>query len=284
MKLTNIDIDLLRALVFVSNAKGFTKAAEKLFRTQSAISLQIKKLENITNTKLLERGKEIRLTPAGLKVYEYALKILTLNDDLINTLSFDSVLYEYKIGLPEYPNSTLLKTIIKSTLHSKKPCVFSSHSSTHSCNLIEQHLLDIAFILQTELTDGVKLAASPLSWVAASGSDIYQKNCLALVLPPEGSFVRLLAQKTLNDHARPSIVVCSAAEFVTLNTFISANIGIGVMPSHAIPNGCCIVTDEHLPRLPDTHLFIKLPTHANAYTKQLASKILEACDKQTVFM
>ena len=69
MELINVDVDLLRALMVVAETKNFTTAAERLFRTQSAISLQIRKLEGIAGQPLLDRGKQIRLTTAGYLFY-----------------------------------------------------------------------------------------------------------------------------------------------------------------------------------------------------------------------
>lgn len=274
MKLINIDIDLLRALVFVSNAQGFTKAAEQLFRTQSAISLQIKKLEQITNNKLLERGKEIRLTPVGQTVYEYALKILTLNDDLIRSLSMGSLRTEYRISLPEYYDPILLKVLIDSDALHHAHSTLSSTSPLQASLLIEQQLMDIAFILHTELLGGTEIADTPLSWVSATGAIIFQDTSIALALPAQGSFIRLITKKTLDDHAHPSIIICSAAEHSSLNPIIKAGKAIGVMPKHAIPDGLCIITNEQLPRLPQAKLFIKVSTHADSRAHELAAKIL----------
>lgn len=280
MKFTNIDIDLLRALVFVSNAQGFTKAAQQLFRTQSAISLQIKKLEQFTNAQLLERGKVIRLTPAGLKVYEYAVKILDLNDDLVRLFNFDISLYELKISLPEYHDPHLIKTLLGNHRVTSTHFDFLSLYSDQAAKLIGQHQLDMAFILHTELPGGIEIVKIPLSWVSATGSAIYQGNAIALVLPPEGSFIRLIAQQALSEPALPSTIICSASERNTLTDVMSAGKGVGVMPSHAVPEELHIIVDERLPPLPIARLFIKLPEHADMRVLQLASTLADAYHAQ----
>lgn len=276
MKLTNIDIDLLRALVYVSNAQGFTKAAQQLFRTQSAISLQIKKLEQFTNTQLLERGKEIRLTPAGLKVYEYALKILTLNDDLVNLFTCDIPPHALKISLPEHYDPHLISTIIVNTAIASTHYDFVSVLSDQASKLIEQRQLDMAFILHTELADCIEIAAVPLSWVSAIGTVVYQGTSIALALPPEGSHIRLIAQQALGARDHASTVICSAIEHNVLSDFIASGKGIGVMPTHAIAQGLYMITNEQLPPLPPSKLFIKLPEHADARLTRLAFAIATA--------
>lgn len=228
----------------------------------------------MTDSKLLERGKEIRLTPAGQIVYEYALKILTLNDDLIRSLSVGPLRNEYRISLPEYYDPTLLKVLIDSDALQYSHSTLSSTFSSQASLLVEQHLMDVAFILHTELLGGIEITDMPLSWVSATGAIIFQDASIALALPAQGSFIRLITKKTLDAHARPSIIICSAVEHSSLNPIIQAGKSIGVMPQHAIPEGLCIITDEHLPRLPHTKLFIKISSQADSRTCELAAKII----------
>ncbi|WP_248747770.1 LysR family transcriptional regulator [Pseudomonas sp. MWU12-2037] len=277
MKLTNIDVDLLRALVCVSNTHGFTKAAEKLFRTQSAISLQIKKLEQLTHQKLLERGKEIRLTPAGEKVYHYALQILKLNDELIHTLIHhgpaDTTL---SIGLPEHHDPELLSHLMDERCFSTtKTCpLFIGDSCANLCRMLDHNQLDMAFILHTELADAIEIKRAPLSWVSALDSSLPRSTTLPLAVPAPGSLIRQLAQKTLRDHARDSTVVCSSNDFMPLRIAIATDQAIGIMPSHAVPEGLSIVKEDCLPRLPETKLFIKLSASLHETQKKIVAELI----------
>src|SRR3989338_6358595 len=82
--LTNVPTDLLRAFVTVVDLGSYTKAAEVLGRTQPAVSLQIRRLEEILRTRLLNtEGKQVRLTAAGVELGPYARQMLRLNDDMI---------------------------------------------------------------------------------------------------------------------------------------------------------------------------------------------------------
>lgn len=152
--------------------------------------------------------------------------------------------------------------------------------SDQAAKLIGQHQLDMAFILHTELPGGIEIVKIPLSWVSATGSAIYQGNAIALVLPPEGSFIRLIAQQALSEPALPSTIICSASERNTLTDVMSAGKGVGVMPSHAVPEELHIIVDERLPPLPIARLFIKLPEHADMRVLQLASTLADAYHAQ----
>ena len=77
-----IDLDpaCLRAFLAVTEAGGFTRAGLKLNRTQSAISMQVRRLEELLGTKLIEDRKKATLTAAGERIVEHARRMLALND------------------------------------------------------------------------------------------------------------------------------------------------------------------------------------------------------------
>ena len=80
----DIDTDLWRAFVAVADQGGFSRAARLLNRTQSAVSMQIRRLEDATRTRLLDRnGGRVRATPEGEALLGYARRILALNDEAL---------------------------------------------------------------------------------------------------------------------------------------------------------------------------------------------------------
>jgi DNA-binding transcriptional LysR family regulator len=84
-KLINLDVDLLRTFVTIATAGNFTRAAERLMRQQSTISLQIKRLEEQLGHRLLERSpRSVSLTAEGQAVLTYAQRMLDLNDEVVS--------------------------------------------------------------------------------------------------------------------------------------------------------------------------------------------------------
>ena len=87
MQLTNIDLDALRTLVLAKDLGGFGRAAEQLRRTPSAISLQMKRLQEEVGVPLLRRqGRKTELTEQGEIAVRYARRVLDLNDEMLDTL------------------------------------------------------------------------------------------------------------------------------------------------------------------------------------------------------
>lgn len=110
---TNLPTELLRTLITVSDLGGYTKAAAALNRSQPAISLQMRRLEEIVGAKLIiSNGKGLKFTEAGIKLAAYARQILHLNDDVMAQFKPDDVKGRIVIGLPtDYAVSYLQEAV-----------------------------------------------------------------------------------------------------------------------------------------------------------------------------
>src|SRR5271169_6447389 len=96
-----IPIDILRAFVAVVNARGFTRAAEELGRTQPTISLQVKRLEELIETPLFENTSRLTLTRAGQTCLDYGQRLLRLHDELFAQLAQNALAGKtVRFGLP----------------------------------------------------------------------------------------------------------------------------------------------------------------------------------------
>jgi DNA-binding transcriptional LysR family regulator len=113
--LTNVPTDLLRTFVTVVDLGSYTRAAEALGRTQPAISLQIRRLEELLRAKLINtEGRQIRLTDSGVALGPYARQILRLNDDIVAHYAVEALSGWIKVGLPtDFSNAFLLAAITR---------------------------------------------------------------------------------------------------------------------------------------------------------------------------
>src|SRR4030088_1651736 len=98
----NIPIELLRAVVAIVDGGGFTKAAETLALTQSAISAQIRRLTQIVGGDGLEKATVVRRTRRGMTVLNYARRILMMNDELLTLAGPSQGTQQLVIGLPAW--------------------------------------------------------------------------------------------------------------------------------------------------------------------------------------
>jgi DNA-binding transcriptional LysR family regulator len=113
--LTNVPTDLLRTFVTVVDLGSYTRAAEALGRTQPAVSLQIRRLEALLRTQLINtQGRQIRLTDNGAALGPYARQILRLNDDIVAYYTAEALSGWIKVGLPtDFSNTFLLGALTR---------------------------------------------------------------------------------------------------------------------------------------------------------------------------
>lgn len=180
----NLDLVALRAFVAVADAGGVTRAAGFLNLTQSAVSMQIKRLEQAMSVDLLDRaGRQVGLTPAGEVLLGYARKMLALNDEALARLTRDPHEGEIVLGVPHdvvYPIiPQVLQHFARSfprmrvTLLSSFTRVLQAQFGRGECDII----------LTTEdqvEPGGETLAELPLVWVGAPAGIAWKQRPLRL--------------------------------------------------------------------------------------------------------
>src|SRR5215475_4286974 len=103
MRTANLDIDLLRSFAAVVDCGSFTVAGDLVARTQSAVSVQIKRLEEVLGKTVFERtSRSLALTPAGETLLGYARRILDLNDESVRRIAEPPVTGAIRLGITEY--------------------------------------------------------------------------------------------------------------------------------------------------------------------------------------
>jgi len=109
----NIPTELLRTFVKTVDTGSFTRAAEAVGRTQSAVSLQIRRLEDLLDAQLFVRGSHrVRLTEQGTMLLEYGRRMLALNDEAVGSLFRPKVAGSVRLGAPHEYTASLLPVIL----------------------------------------------------------------------------------------------------------------------------------------------------------------------------
>ena len=109
----NLSMDLLRAFVSVAQLGSFTKAGELLGRSQPAVTLKIKRLEDLVGERLFIRtAKHLDLSESGESLYDYANQILSLNDLAISQFAKSAVAGKIRLGIPSEFATVLLPRIV----------------------------------------------------------------------------------------------------------------------------------------------------------------------------
>lgn len=256
--LMNIDTISMQCFIAVAETGSFTKAAESVGRTQSAVSQQINKLEFMLGKCLLVRGKTFALTTEGEIFLSYARQIFSLHREVMGRFKEPDLEGEVSFGLPENFASVYLSEVLAdfSRLH---PRIFLNIECDLTLNLFEKFKnkeLDIVLVKMNRPEDfpnGVYVWSEPLRWVGDCNLISYDKP-VPLVLSPNPCVYRASALKALEAEGRAWRLAFSSTSYTSTVASVKAGMGITVMPHTMIPNGLQPVDAALLPNLPDTHV------------------------------
>lgn len=180
----NLDITTLRSFVAVADSGGVTRAAGFLHLTQSAVSMQLKRLEEMLGLELLDRsGRTIALTASGDQMLTYARRMVALNDELITRLTDQAFEGEITLGVPQDIVYPAIPRVLQQ-FNAAYPRVKVQLISSYTKRLKEQFSKGEAdLILTTEAnaaTEAETLARRPLCWIGAPGGSIWRQRPLRL--------------------------------------------------------------------------------------------------------
>ncbi|MDP0491652.1 MAG: LysR family transcriptional regulator [Verrucomicrobiota bacterium JB023] len=271
------DLLALRSLVAVVEEGGFSAAAKRVHRTQSAISLQIAKLEERLNTKLLERtSRSVTLTSAGEKFLSYARRILELADEASLAVTAPDEATRLRVGFADYLAPIHLPALLARFRRAHPNCDLTLNLGLGGplLNSLQNDELDLVFA-GPESPEGVLLWEEPLVW---TGRPVPDEQQLELVLMPSPCSYRQLAFDALAKLSRPWKIAIEANSVQAVQTAIQAGLGLTILPLSAVPDEMKVL--DHLPPLPDTSVCsFTNPDHAaNPYLQRFIDFLVEGMD------
>lgn len=249
-----MDTDLLRAFVTVAECEGFSAAGKILCRTQSAVSLQIKRLEDRMGEALFERtSRSVLLTAAGGRLLPYARQILKLQDEAKRAMGADRQGQSIRLGISEEQASAYLPELLPQFAHSH-PEVRIEIVCDISASLVERFqegLLDVVLAIRHGPTHtGELLGREPMVWVVAEHVDPGAWSRLPLALNPEGCIFRAHAFAALGRESHAWDVRYTSPSPTGINLAVQAGLAMTVKTPRSIPAGCRVVgAGEGLPEL-----------------------------------
>jgi len=239
----NLDMTALRSFVAVAEAGGVTKAAGFLNLTQSAVSMQIKRLEESLDLKLLDRsGRGVALTGSGEQLLGYARRMLALNDEVFSRLTHQAYVGEIVLGVPHdivYPAIPQVLQRFSVEYPRMKVRLVSSYT-TGLRKMFDRGECDM--ILTTEDTleqGGETLIELPLIWIGAPNGAIWKTRPLRLAYEHACIF-RAGVQQKLDQAAIPWEVVVESDSTRTIEASVSADLAVhtvleGMEPPYVEP-------------------------------------------------
>ena len=277
-----LDPDLLRAFHLIAEGNSFTQAADRLGRTQSAISMQIKRLEDILGQPILIRGKGggITLTTHGHYLLTRARLLLALNDEIITTFRSPAMSGTIRLGTPDDYALSHIPGVLRRFAETH-PAVQVDVLCSSSTDLVEK--LKAGELDLTLVSDGnqprdwpaVALWRGPLSWITSTNYAPHRQTPLPLALAHRDCGWRASALEALdNAGIRYRIAYLSGTQIGT-HAPVLAGLAVTVSALTVLPQGVrAMRPDEGLPALPEFGIvMLKGRTAAQPVTDALIAHI-----------
>lgn len=280
----DLDIALLKSFLKIAETGSFTQAADAVGRTQSAVSLQIKKLEEMTGKKLLERtNKQVALTPEGETLLAYARRMILLSQELKSQFEEMDVEGEIRLGTPEDFATVYLPKVLAKFAH--------SHPRTQltvDCNLtaylqegFHQGNYDIVLLKRepSARTNGIMVWHEPLVWVSGEEAP-EEQGVLPLVLSPQPCVYRKRALSALEKAHRPWRVAYTSPSLAGSLAAVRSGLGVTILPKDMVPEGLRILgAESRLPTLPDTEIALLQRPGLGKAGRMLAEHVIRSLER-----
>ena len=272
-----VDTLQLKSFVAIAETGTFGQAATIVGRTQSALSLQIKKLEDQLGCLLFDRSsRKVVLTPQGELFLSYARRMIQLQWEAFSRLREPDVEGEIRFGTPEDFATHYLPDVLAS-FRQHHPRVQLKVACDLTLNLIDgYHRGDYDVILvkrdPQRVKGGTKVWREPLVWAVADGYRPEER--LSLVLSPQPCIYRARALAAL-DRARRSWQICyTSPSLAGTLAAVKAGLGVTVLPANMVPVGIHVARAElHLPELADAEIALikreELPRAAVVFAEHI---------------
>ncbi len=286
--ITNLPMEFLRTFIAIADSGNFSLAAEQVNRTQSAVSMQIKRLEELIDKPLFNRdSRKLKLTADGLTLLSYARRILKLNEEAVSLLKRPELCGWVRIGLPDDYATRFLPEILAgfSRNYPRVQVEVSCEPSEQLVKRMQRQELDLA--MTTSPTEGGKntilLLRDPMVWVTSKEHLQHKETPLPLALFPDECYCRSWAVKALDEADIDYRIAYTSPSIMGLKAAVSAGLAVAAISRSIIPSGIReLSVEEGFPALPTASFLLhQNPESRHSVVDSLAEHICKAFGAST---
>ena len=278
-----ITLEHLRSFVAVAETGGFQSAGQEIYRSQSAITQSLQKLEEYLNCQLLERrkGHVLGLTEHGVRFLPEVKDILGRLDNVVGIIQRPEMKGHIALGIPDSFNTTQIQSAVArcAAMNKGLKVQVTAGLSADLADKLEQGLLDVV-ILQQHCNYASPncpsyehvLLEERLFWVTSNWDNFRRQDELPLITFADGcTSYRSAALAALAKDGRPYYFSFVSGSFESIRSAISSGFGVGVLPENEIDEKHVVLTAEDgFPELPTVYVLLQ--------TKSESRVIRQFCD------
>jgi DNA-binding transcriptional LysR family regulator len=279
-----LDLELLRSFISVVDSGGFTRAGERVHRTQSTVSQQIKRLEDDVGQPLLNRsGKEVTPTEAGERLLPYARRLLSLAEEARDVMARPGHEGAVRLGVPEdfaaYRLTKLLAAFSRA-----QPGLRLDVRADQSANLkrdLERGDLDLALFKRAAgEKSGIAMWPERVHWVTSKN---HPRNTSAGSVPligfPAGCLYRAGAIHALESAGRTWHMAYTSSNLAGIQAAVAAGMGLSILSEMAIQSDHRVLTaKDGFKPIDRTEVALVASPDASPATLRLADRLAEFCN------
>lgn len=249
-----LDLVLLRSFVAVVDCGSIQLAADRVARSQSAVSMQLKRLEDEIGRPLFHReGRSLRLNPAGDELLLHARRLLRLSNEALASLRGSEGTGVVRVGIPEdYATWLLAPTLARFGQEFPLAEVeLTFEKSPALWRLIDAGKLDLALVTREPGQSFEVMRRERFVWAAALEHKAWLRDPLPVALFDAGDIARRIALEALETSNRPFRVVSSTHSLLGLISIARAGLAVVGLVESSVPTGLVPLEEaEGLPPLP----------------------------------
>lgn len=254
MSSQDLQIDWLRAFLAVVDTGSMTAAAKQVSRSQSAVSMQIKKLEDSVGRPLLTRGTaSITLTPAGYDLLVHARALIEMHSRALAALHGGGVVGRVTLGVPDDYVKVYLAPVLKTFVsrYNEVEITLVCEPSTLLFAKLERGEIDLALATRDVPNRGESLFQEDLIWVGSEAHEVWKKDPLPIAVHGLDSQLRSTILLALSAKRREYRVVYNSPNVMGQLVLAENGLAVAVITRCSLPQGLKVLDQRHgLPALP----------------------------------
>ena len=283
---SSLDIDLLRTLVAFADSGSFSRAALLVHRSQSAVSMQMKRLEDLLGRALFARsGRDVVLTDDGIRLLNHARRLLALHEAALRDFETPAIAGKVRIGIPDDYLLIFLPQLFQqfAERHPEVTIEVICDTSEVLLKRLGEAALDLAIAAVREPgDDAIVLRREKIVWVGSPLHPTHEKRPLPLAVFAVDTPIRRAVDHALGSAAEggPAIehrIVLSSKSWTAVAAAVRSGFAVSAMAAGVVDRSFRMLTrEEGFPEMPHFSLVMKRvsgpPSEAGA---RLAEEILD---------
>ena len=248
MSASNLQIDWLKCFVAVVDAGSLSGAAHEVNRSQSAVSMQMKKLETALGRQLLNRGpRHLQLTADGQLLLGYARRLLALHAETQAAFHGEELTGRIRLGVAEDYAAMYLTPVLKrfSPRYSGVEIELTCEQSSALIPRVHSGELDLALVSRDSPQSGTFLFREPMVWVGSPQFELWRRDPLPIAVYESASLARRYAVNSLSQKGREFKVVYNSSSLAGQVAAVEGGLAIAAITQCTVQASLQVLGSEH---------------------------------------